>query len=333
MNVTLNSFNSYNQYNNQNRQCCKPKPQSFTANPAQVAGDVIDLVAEQATKEKSGFFKPITDLYDKFTDKIAEHFTAKIIDSKPMLYIAKKLRNSENLFQHCLTLGSLVTSGLYMEKTLTNDKLDKDRKQTLAVNQGLTFIASTAGAYSLDKYLKNWWENTTSKYIGTQIDNENFAKNFKGINQGIDEINKKLKQNPKGDVNKFAEEVKEALKMPKKGEQGYKGFTDFLEHAVKGAIEDAADAETSVKTVERLKLDKYTDKLVKNGIIKEEKITNELKGKIKGMGALKSILVFGFVYRYFVPVVVTKPANWLCEKYLSHKKAKNEAKQDQTQKA
>ena len=296
----------------------------------QNAGDVIEQIAEQATKENSGFFKPITDLYDKFTDKIAEHFTAKIIDSKPMLYIAKKLRNSENLFQHCLTLGSLVTSGLYMEKTLTNDKLDKDRKQTLAVNQGLTFIASTAGAYSLDKYLKNWWENTTSKYIGTQIDNENFAKNFKGINQGIDEINKKLKQNPNGDVNQIADEVKEALKMPKKGEQGYKGFTEFLEHAVKGAIEDADDC---VKSIERLKLDKYTDKLVKNGIIKEEKLTTELKGKIKGMGALKSILVFGFVYRYFVPVVVTKPANLLCEKYLSHKKAKNEAKQDQTQKA
>lgn len=330
MNVTLNSFNSYNQYNNQNRQCCNPKPQSFTANPVQNAGDVIEQIAEQATKENSGFFKPITDLYDKFTDKIAEHFTAKIIDSKPMLYIAKKLRNSENLFQHCLTLGSLVTSGLYMEKTLTNDKLDKDRKQTLAVNQGLTFIASTAGAYSLDKYLKNWWENTTSKYIGTQIDNENFAKNFKGINQGIDEINKKLKQNPNGDVNQIADEVKEALKMPKKGEQGYKGFTEFLEHAVKGAIEDADDC---VKSIERLKLDKYTDKLVKNGIIKEEKLTTELKGKIKGMGALKSILVFGFVYRYFVPVVVTKPANLLCEKYLSHKKAKNEAKQDQTQKA
>ena len=51
------------------------------------------------------------------------------------------------------------------------------------------------------------------------------------------------------------------------------------------------------------------------------------------MGLLRTMLVFGFVYRYFVPVVVTKPANWLCEKYLSHKKAKNEAKQDQTQKA
>lgn len=328
MNVTLNSFNSYNQYNNQNRQCCKPKPQNFTANPVQNAGDVAEQIANQAIKEKSGFFKPLSDFYDRCTDGIAKHFTAKIVDSKPMNAIADKLKNSDNLFQHCLTLGSLITSGLYMEKTLTNDKLDKDRKQTLAVNQGLTFLVSTAGAYSLDKYLKNWWENTTSKYIGTQINDENFAKNFKGINQGINEINKKLKQNPNGDVNKIADEVKEALKMPKKGEKGYEGFTEFLEHAVKGAIEDADD---SVKSVEKLKLDKYTDKLVKNGKITE--LSSELKGKIKGMGLLRTMLVFGFVYRYFVPVVVTKPANWLCEKYLSHKQAKNEAKQDQTKKA
>lgn len=328
MNVTLNSFNSYNKYNKQNRQCCKPKPQSFTANPMQNVGDVAEQIANQAIKEKSSFFKPFSDFYDRCTDGIAKHFTAKIVDSAPMNAIAEKLKNSDNLFQHCLTLGSLITSGLYMEKTLTNDKLDKDRKQTLAVNQGLTFLVSTAGAYSLDKYLKNWWENTTSKYIGTQINDENFAKNFKGINQGIDEINKKLKQNPNGDVNKFAEEVKEALKMPKKGEKGYTGYTEFLEHAVKGAIEDADDC---VKSVEKLKLDKYTDKLVKNGKIAE--LSSELKGKIKGMGLLRTMLVFGFVYRYFVPVVVTKPANLLCEKYLSHKKAKNEAKQDQAQKA
>ena len=328
MNVTLNSFKSYNQYNAQNRQCCKPKPQSFTANPLSGAEDVATQMASQATKGKSNFFKPFSDMYDKFTDGVAKHFTSKIIDSKPMNYLADKLKNSDNLFQHCLTLGSLITSGLYMEKTLTNDKLDKDRKQTLAVNQGLTFLVSTAGAYSLDKYLKNWWENTTSKYIGVQIDDENFAKNFKGINKGIEEINKKLKQNPKGDVNQFAEEVKTALKMPKKGEAGYEGFTEFLEHAVKGAIEDADDC---VKSVEKLKLDKYTDKLVKNGKIAE--LPSELKGKIKGMGLLRTMLVFGFVYRYFVPVVVTKPANWLCEKYLSHKQAKNEAKQDQAKKA
>lgn len=47
-------------------------------------------------------------------------------------------------------------------------------------------------------------------------------------------------------------------------------------------------------------------------------------GKIKGMGMLRSMIVFALVYRYIVPVAVTKPANILCEKYLAHKKAKND---------
>ena len=244
-----------------------------------------------------------------------------------MNYIADKLKDSNNLFQHCLTTGSLITSGLYMEKTLTNDKLDKDRKKTLAVNQGLTFIISTAGAYSLDKYLKKWWENVTAKFVGYQIDDEKFHTNFKKINEGIEEINRKLKQDPKADVNKIAEEVKKSMNMPKAGEKGYKGYTEYLEHAVKGAIEDADDA---VKSVEKLGLNKYIDKLVESKSIPE--LSKELFGKIKGMGALRTMLVFGFVYRFFVPVVVTKPANWLCEKYLSSKKAKTEQKAE-TQKA
>lgn len=317
MNVTLNTFNSYNQQHkfNTNNRNNNFRQQSFTANVTSQAAQA----AVNTAKENSGIFKPFSDFYDKCTDAVAKHFSAKIVDSKPMNYVADKLKNSNNLFQHCLTTGSLITSGLYMEKTLTNDKLDKDRKKTLAVNQGLTFVISTAGAYSLDKYLKKWWENVTAKYVGLQVNDEKFHTNFKKINEGIEEINKKLKQDPKADVNKIAEEVKKSMGMPKKGENGYKGCTEYLEHAVKGAIEDADDV---VKSVDKLDLNKYIDKLVKAKSM--PKLSSELSDRIKGMGLLRTMLVFGFIYRFFVPVVVTKPANWLCEKYLSNKKAKAE---------
>ncbi len=296
------------------------KQPNFTGNVAQEVGEAAQAAVRTA-EEKSGIFKPFSDFYDKCTDAIAKHFTAKVVDSKSMNYIADKLKDSNNLFQHCLTMGSLITSGLYMEKTLTNDKLDKDRKKTLAVNQGLTFALSTAGAYSLDKYLKNWWSNVTAKYVGVQINDEKFHKNFKSINTAIEEINKRLKQTPGADVNKIAEEVKESMKMPKANEKGYAGYTEYLEHAVKGAIEDADDV---VKSVSKLDLNKYIDKLVKAGSI--PKLSKDLSDKVKGMGLLRTMLVFGFIYRYFVPVVVTKPSNWLCEKYLSHKQSKSETK-------
>lgn len=296
------------------------------ANLAKEAEDAAKAVAN-TSKGNSSIFKPLDNLLDKCSDFIAKHFTGKLVDSKPMNYLANKFKDSSNLYQHCITAGSLVTSGLYMEKTLTNDKLDKDRKKTLAVNQGLTFILSTIGAYTLDKYLKNWWENVTAKFVGNQVELEKFSENFKNINKAIDQINKKLKENPGTDVNKIAEQVKESMKMPKAGEKGYAGYTDYLEHAVTGAIEDAGDV---VKSVERLKLDKYISKLTDKESKLMPALSEELATKIKGMGLLRSMLVFSFIYRFFVPVVVTKPANWLCDKYLSHKKAKNA---ENTQKA
>ena len=151
MNVQFNtnSLNT-NVRNYQN----KSKQTSFTANPLQNSTDV----AKEMMKE-SNLFAPFLKAYDKFTDGIAKHITSRFVNSKPIIGLASKFKDSNNLFQHCLTVGSVITSGLYMEKTLTNDKLDKDRKKTLAVNQGLTFIVSTIGAYSLDKYVKGWWNN------------------------------------------------------------------------------------------------------------------------------------------------------------------------------
>lgn len=315
MNVSFNtnSLNTYkqNSYSLNQSKAKQFKSQSFTANTAKLA-DAAEQVVEQAAKDKSGFFKPFSNFYDKFTDNIAKHFTSKVVDSKPLGYVANKLKNSNNLFQHCLTIGSMITSGLYMQKTLTNDKLDKDRKNTLAVNQGLTFLLSTAGAYSLDKYLKTWWEDVTAKYVGLQLQDKNFEKDFKDIKAGINHVNKELKKDAKADVNKLAEAAKKELKM---SDTASLLFDRNVTKAVK-------NSDGPLKSIPKVSLDKFMDKLVKENKISP--ISKELSSRIKGMGLLRSMLVFGFVYRYFVPVVVTKPANILCEKYLAHKKSKTE---------
>ena len=59
----------------------------------------------------------------------------------------------------------------------------------------------------------------------------------------------------------------------------------------------------------------------------KKKTLKNLKIRSKGFSALRSILVFGFVYRFFVPLTVVKPTNIICEKYLEHKKAKQEQMQ------
>ena len=127
------------------------RPQSFTANAANGLNDAAKAAVKTA-EEKSSIFKPLSDFYDRFTDSVTKHFTSKVVDSKPMNYIADKFKDSSNLFQHCLTIGSLITSGLYMEKTLTNDKLDKDRKQTLAI-RWLVEYARKRNEHSMEEKL------------------------------------------------------------------------------------------------------------------------------------------------------------------------------------
>ena len=247
---------------------------SFTGAQPFVEKTADDIMHDVATKS-SGLFKPFEDLYENFTNKIAEKFTSKYVESKPIEYLADKFKDSKNLYQHCLTVGSVITSGLYMEQTYTNKKLDKDRRNTLVVNQGLTLGVSTAGAYMLDKYLSGWWDNLTARFAGHLLGDKDFHQRY------LDE--------------------KAAIKAENKALKASKG-----------------------KDAELKSMRAVSDIVKENGLYKNlsKDDAKILSKKIKGIGLLKSMIVFGFVYRFFVPVVVTKPANKLCDMYLEHKKAK-----------
>lgn len=287
MNITINS-NTYanNRLYNQKQNNNSYKP-NFKANAASTVSDAAEQILEKASKSESSLFKPITDAYEKMTDSIADKFTSKFVDSKPLDWLADKLKNSKNLFQHCLTIGSVITSGLYMQRTLTNKELDKDRKNTLAVNQGLTFAVSTVGAYALDKYVKGWWDNVTARFAGHLLGDNKFYSDYLANKAAVIKENKELLAASKG--SNIKPELKEMPSVIKSIENN-----SFYKSLLSNAGDDA-------KT---------------------------LMTKVKGMSPLRTMIVFGFVYRYFVPVVVTKPANILCEKYLAHKRAKTENKQN-----
>ena len=282
MNVKFNT-NSLG-LNIQNKNNNKFKQQTFTGNSLKSSADVANEVMKEST-----LFAPFRKFYGKFTDGIARHFTSKIVNSKPIIGLASKFRGTNDLFKHCMAIESLLTSGLYMQRTLTNDKMDKDRKKTLAVNQGLTFVLSTLGAYTLDNYLKGWWSGLTEKFAGYQLNDSAFVANFHEHINKIKEANNKLIEAAKGTSDKPL--LKELTSLE-----------DFVKmHPVYASLgtEEA----------------------------------KALIAKIKGMPLLRQMIVFGFVYRYFVPVAVTKPANILCEKYLAHKKAKDAEKAEIKNKA
>ena len=241
-------------------------------------GGAAGIITETLPK-KSSIFKNINKLYDKGVDKIAKYFTAPLVDSRPMNWAAEKFKNSRYLFNHLLAVGSAITSGMYMYKTLDNDKLDKDRKRTLALNQFLTFVISTAGAYAIDSKLGNWWDKQTAKFAGLRLNDETLEQDFVAKNKEILKNNEEIIKANKDKVSK------KDLKL---------------------LLDDTEMVKEFVKTRNNFK----------SMLPKQKKA---LLNQIEGMGLLKTMIVFGAVYRYLVPVLVTPIANKLGEKYLKHK--------------
>jgi len=72
------------------------------------------------------------------------------------------------LFNHIYTISSVITSGLYAYRTLNNEQLDKDRRNTLAINQLLTLGTSIVGSYALDISIDKWWNKVINNYKKAQ---------------------------------------------------------------------------------------------------------------------------------------------------------------------
>lgn len=145
----------------------KAKDVSFNGTPEAVVNAVVN-------KSK----KP-NKYYDKFTDMIAKGFTAPILNWNGLQKAANKYKDSDFLFNHMSTVTSAVISSVYMQRTLSNDNLEDDKKKVLAVNQGLTFVISTIASYALDDKLESWWQRVTAKFIGVKAEDKDFAANFK----------------------------------------------------------------------------------------------------------------------------------------------------------
>lgn len=295
MNITLNTSAPQYRYNNQNIFNNK----KYSSNSVPAFTGAADKVAESVVK-KSKFFSGIANKFEKAYDNISDWMGKKVIpkvfDNELTDRFTNKVKESDLLFNHFLAVGSAITSGMYMYKTLTNDKMDKDRKQTLAVNQFLTFVLSTAGAYLIDTSLSDWWQKMTVRYASGQCKDEKFTL-VKEFNEEVAKVKKENEAIKKSNDALKASAKKEGRKLVKEELQDYK----------------------------KVRADKFLKKRLGNYLGTPADVKN-LTRKINGMGKLKTMLVFGLVYRYLVPVAVTKPANILCEKYLAHKKEKEARK-------
>ncbi|MBQ8460615.1 hypothetical protein IJ541_11030 [bacterium] len=266
MNVTLqtNNFNPKYGYN-QNQFVKNNKQRNLPISQPSFTG-VADLPG------KSGFLKPITNLFDKFTSFIQKHYTDKLYTSWFAEKLAAKSDKLDSVVDKMSILGSIIISGMYMTQTLRNKQLDEDRKRTLAINQGLTFGLATLGSVVIDQSLDNWWEKQTVKYAQSRTGDHELGKKIDALN------------------NKAIKEAEEKLG---------KAWKDFTKKDKKG-----------VKLTNTLK---YV----------EEYMDNEpLEIKLKGMGVLKKLIIFGTVYRFLSPVLITPFANMIGNKLAESKNSK-----------
>lgn len=277
---------------------------------------------------KSKLFSPITKQYDRLTDFIADNYYGKFCQSKFAKRFTEKTKDVKNMTTHMSALGSTLISSMYAIRTLNNENLDPNKRKTLAINDVLTWGLSTAGAYFLDAKLANWWEKITTRFVANYVATKPNAKNTellgdwdpKNIYKIIQDAPKIANDKILSMQNKLTDEefenwlinkarmtkddlidipdqllAKEYLSKKKEFKNAPEKLTEWIGNSKQSKETLEKMTKTITKGVRDLNLD----------FLRDIKLTT----LIDGMGVLKSLFIFGMVYRYLVPVVVMKPAN------------------------
>lgn len=174
------NINNFNQFT----------PKSFTKNNTSFSGAPV----------KSKLLEPVTTstrkLFDPIETAIAQGFV-KLLETKTAEKIVNKTNSikpsvdkygnpkkfTDKLTSHLIVLGSTILSAFYIGKTINNKQLDADNRKTLAINQGLVYIASTILAYTFD----DWARVKTNPYIdkfkkaNAHIDQKKLDKMVSGL--------------------------------------------------------------------------------------------------------------------------------------------------------
>lgn len=101
-------------------------------------------------------------VYNEIVEKTGE-YCARLVNTKTAERIIKGTK-TDKLLAHLFVAASTVMSSFYVFKTLKNKDMDKDKRRTLALNQGLVYGVSTAMAYTFDKWLTNKFDKLVTDF-------------------------------------------------------------------------------------------------------------------------------------------------------------------------
>lgn len=263
-------------------------------------------------------------------NKLSKLYT-KVADSKLFQNFANSFSKSNKTFTHLLIAESILLSGFYMINTLRNDKIKKEQKPQMLINDTLTLGVSAAGAYLAEDKITNLVKKGSEKYfekyskfytdealnvldkmvktpateliekVGEVVGNYESSEKFV---QGLDDVSALLKTHLRNITSDG--KSKRAFELSKDG-------LNNLQSSVKRAIsENLGNAEGAKSAV---------GSIVKDSYIKSAARQEADKAYV-GFNKLKVLIIFGIIYRYLGPVVITPIANKISSKFFDKKKDK-----------
>lgn len=254
------------------------------------------------------------------TEPLSNFYTNVATKGGFQKFISKFSRT--NSFTHLMVCESIFLSGFYMINTLRNKKIKKEQKPQMIINDALTLATSTAGAYLLDdkvtkvvdKLSNNYFQNNQAFYINKAKENAQNLAQKTGI---MDDIFNAAKDATDDGINAVTKKIGEQLSgIVAKGDakKAFQISSDKLKSVQDGvtkAIRDNKGNMDGAKKAAAGLIDDVYDKLA--GKVEADKI-------IPGINKIKTVVIFGIIYRYLGPVVVTPIANKLSSKFFSNKK-------------
>ncbi len=117
---------------------------NFKANKIKKQSEAVSFKGGQPNPEKASWLIKI----------LARWYGKPLMESPNMKKFCNwLLKLPGDASEHIVVLGSLIQSGVYVNRTLSNKELDEDRKKTLAINQGLCFVIPTFAGYIVNNAL------------------------------------------------------------------------------------------------------------------------------------------------------------------------------------
>ena len=111
-----------------------------------------------------GIFDKIGEAISKFFSK---HYAEPMNNKMWLQKLSGKMAKAPgSMTEHMATLGSLITSSVYVTRTLKNKDLDSDKRRTLAINQTLCFIVPTICAYTVNNWIGGLVKKLEYRYSG-----------------------------------------------------------------------------------------------------------------------------------------------------------------------